>query len=48
MKKLEDRSKAMMFMGYEPGSAAYMCYDPVSKKVHISRDVIFDEEVSWD
>jgi hypothetical protein len=48
MKKLEDRSKAMMFMGYEPGSTAYMCYDPVSKKVHISRDVILDEEVSWD
>jgi hypothetical protein len=38
----------MIFMGYGPGSAAYRCYDPNTKSVHISRDVIFDEEVVWD
>jgi hypothetical protein len=48
LKKLEDRGKAMVFVGYEPGSAAYRCYDLESKRVHISRDVIFDEEASWD
>jgi hypothetical protein len=37
----------MIFVGYEPGSAAYRCYNPVTKSVHISRDVIFDEEAMW-
>jgi hypothetical protein len=48
LRKLEDRSKAMIFVGYEPGSAAYRCYDPHTKRVHISRDVVFDEDASWD
>jgi hypothetical protein len=48
LKKLDDRSKTMVFVGYEPGSAAYMCYDPLTKKVHISKDVIFEEEAKWD
>jgi hypothetical protein len=48
LKKLEDRSKAMIFVGYEPGSTAYRCYDPHTKCVHISRDVVFDEDASWD
>jgi hypothetical protein len=38
----------MIFVGYEPGSVAYRCYDPISRKVHVSRDVIFNEEASWD
>jgi dTDP-4-dehydrorhamnose reductase len=32
----------MIFVGYELGSAAYRCYDPNTKCVHISRDAIFD------
>jgi hypothetical protein len=48
LKKLEDMSKAMIFVGYETGSAAYRCYDPHSKRVHIDRDVVFDEDASWD
>jgi hypothetical protein len=43
LKKLSDRSKKMIFVGYEPGSAAYRCYDPTTKRVHVTRDVIFDE-----
>jgi hypothetical protein len=43
LKKLDDRSRAMIFMGYEPRSAAYKCYDPHTKSVHISKDVVFDE-----
>ena len=34
----------MLFMGYEAGSKAYRCLDPVTFKIHISRDVIFDEK----
>jgi hypothetical protein len=48
LKKLEDRSTSMIFIGYEPRSKAYRVYDPVSKKVHVSRDVIFDESAQWD
>jgi hypothetical protein len=42
LKKLKDRSKAMIFVGYELGSATYRCYDPHTKCVHIGRDVVFD------
>jgi hypothetical protein len=48
LKKLDDRSIPMIFVGYEPGFAAYRCYNLVTKRVHISRDVIFDEEAAWD
>jgi hypothetical protein len=36
----------MIFVGYESGSAAYKCYNPVTKRVHISMDVVFDEETA--
>jgi hypothetical protein len=48
LKKLDDMSKKMIFVGYEPGSAAYRCYDPDTKKVHVSMDAIFNEDASWD
>jgi hypothetical protein len=48
LKTPADRSKKMIFVGYEPGSAAYRCYDPATNRVHVSRDVIFDEEGEWD
>ncbi|WVZ68640.1 LOW QUALITY PROTEIN: hypothetical protein U9M48_017559 [Paspalum notatum var. saurae] len=38
--KLEDRSKPMVFLGYEAGSKAYRLYDPVERRVHVSRDVV--------
>ena len=44
LSKLVDRSKCMLFMGYEAGSKAYKCLDPANFKIHISRDVIFDEK----
>ncbi|KAF0888573.1 hypothetical protein E2562_016042 [Oryza meyeriana var. granulata] len=38
----------MIFVGYEPGSKAYRAYDPVTRRVHISRDIVFDEEAQWE
>jgi hypothetical protein len=38
----------MIFVGYEAGSKAYRVYDLATKRLHISRDVIFDEEAQWD
>lgn len=48
LKKLEDRSTPMIFIGYEPGSKAYRLYDPVTQCAHVSRDVVFDERRAWD
>jgi hypothetical protein len=38
----------MIFVGDEPGSVAHWCYNPNTKRVHISRDVVIDEEGTWD
>ena len=46
--KLEDTSNVMVFIGYELGTKAYRCLDPLSFKVIISRDVVFEECQSWD
>lgn len=48
VKNLDDRSVPMVFLGYEPGSASYRVYHPPSGRVHVSRDVVFDENASWD
>jgi hypothetical protein len=37
----------MIFMGYEAGSMAYHAYDPMTKRIHITRDVVFNEEAKW-
>jgi hypothetical protein len=47
LSKLEDRSKKMVLLGYEPGAKAYRVYDPAARRVHVSRDVVFDEDAAW-
>lgn len=44
LKKLDDRSEAMVFVGYEVGSKAYRFYDPSTQKIHVSRDASFEEK----
>ena len=48
LNKLEDRSTMMILIGYERGTKAYRCLNPINFKVTISRDVIFEESQSWD
>ena len=49
LKKLEDRSLRTVFIGYEHGqSKAWRVYDPVGKRVHVTRDAVFDESACWD
>ncbi|CAA7399994.1 unnamed protein product [Spirodela intermedia] len=48
LKKLEDRGRKMIFIGYEYGSKAYRAYDPTARRVHVTRDVVFDENAQWD
>jgi hypothetical protein len=48
LKKLEDHGCKMIFIGYESGSKAYRAYDPITKHIHVTRDVVFDEQAQWD
>jgi transposase InsO family protein len=45
--KLEDRSTMMVFIGYEPGSKAWRFYNPVTRRVHVSCDAVFEEDRAW-
>ena len=46
-KKLDDRSKVLVHLGTEPGSKAYRLLDPHTKRIVVSRDVVFDEDKQW-
>jgi hypothetical protein len=48
LKKLEDRGRKMVFVGYEHGSKAYRAYDLVTGHVTIMRNLVFDESAQWD
>jgi hypothetical protein len=48
LKNLEDLGRKMIFVGYESGSKAYRAYDPITKRVHVTHDVVFDEQAQWD
>ena len=47
LKKLEDRSKPMVHIGFEKYSKAYRVYDPFTGNIHLTRDVIFEEGCGW-
>jgi hypothetical protein len=36
----------MVMIGYEAGTKAYRAYNPVNKKLVVTRDVLFEEEKS--
>jgi N-acyl-L-homoserine lactone synthetase len=38
----------MVCLGYAEGTKGYKMYDLVAKRVHLSRDVIFEENRGWD
>ncbi|KAL9429389.1 hypothetical protein AB3S75_031241 [Citrus x aurantiifolia] len=46
-KKLDARSITCVLLGVSEESKAYRLYDPVAKKIIISRDVVFEENKSW-
>jgi len=45
--KLDDKSKQMIFLGYEQKSKWYKFYNPNKGNMMISRDVEFNEEGAW-
>ncbi|KAM1036954.1 hypothetical protein FF1_031869 [Malus domestica] len=46
--KLDDKSKNCILLGVSEESKAYHLFNPASKKIVISRDVIFEEDKAWD
>jgi hypothetical protein len=45
--KLDDKSKKLIFIGYDEKSKAYNFYDLLTKMVHVSCDVQVNEESMW-
>ena len=46
-KKLDKKSEPCVFTGYSEQHKAYMLYNPVTKKVVVSRDVKFIDDKCW-
>lgn len=47
VKKLEDRSKDVVYLGKEPGTKASHLYDPFTGRLYVSRDVLYQEDEVW-
>jgi hypothetical protein len=45
--KLADQSTPVVMIDYEAGMKAYRAYNPVNKKLVVTRDILFEEEKSW-
>jgi hypothetical protein len=48
LKKLDNRSRPMIFIGYEEGTKGYRMYDPSTERVCVTHNVVFDEQAQWD
>ncbi|KAM1357424.1 hypothetical protein ACFX2H_031230 [Malus domestica] len=46
--KLEPKSIKGVFVGYAKCEKGYRVFDPISKRLILSRDVVFDENSAWD
>jgi len=45
--KLDPRTEKCIFIGYSLEQKTYRCFNPSTRKLQVSRDVVFDEMVSW-
>src|SRR5438270_13593353 len=45
--KLSSRSAICVFLGYGEGKKGYRCFDPITKKLYISRHVVFLEHIPF-
>lgn len=47
LRKLDDRSKRMVYFGVEDGTKGNRLYDPQDRKLRVARDVVFEEKEGW-
>jgi len=45
--KLDPKAEKCIFIGYSLKQKGYRCFNPSIRKLQVSRDVVFDEMVSW-
>ena len=45
--KLDPKAEKCVFIGYSLEQKGYKCYNPVTRQLRVSRDVVFDEMASW-
>ncbi|MCO5550513.1 hypothetical protein L7F22_004000 [Adiantum nelumboides] len=45
--KLDPKAEKCVFIGYSGEQKCYKCYNHVTCQVRVSKDVIFDEMVTW-
>ena len=45
--KLDPKAEKCIFIGYSLEQKGYRCYNPVTRQIKVSRDVVFDELNSW-
>ena len=45
--KLDANSLKCILLGVSEESKAYSLFDPISNKIIISRDVVFEEDLQW-
>lgn len=45
--KLDEKCEKCIFVGYSSQSKAYKLYNPVSGKIMVNRNVVFNEDASW-
>jgi len=45
--KLDPKAEKCIFIGYSLEQKRYRCSNPSTRKLQVSRDVVFDEMVSW-
>jgi hypothetical protein len=45
--KLDSKAEKCVFIGYSLEQKWYICYNPVTREMKVSRDVVFDEMNSW-
>ena len=46
-RKLDPKAEKCIFVGYSLEQKGYKCYNPITRELRISRDVVFDEMSSW-
>jgi hypothetical protein len=45
--KLDPKAKKYIFIGYSLEQNGYRCFNPSTRKLQVSRNVVFDEMVNW-